>query len=248
MLHPVSKAKRTTLAYTRTRVVKWTLSLLIPILMSLFVIPLPGQASIAYASSCPGGLSIGSSGDWVKRLQGSLNWQLTTDQFTNTPYFFSANDQPDGSLGLTVDGSFGPQTQAAVKDFQSAKSLSVDGQVGPQTWGALGFCNGNGSTGSVSGGGCRGNSILSACSSVNSSREVSLDGYLNTQVAQVSMNWVEDGIKTSGSFTPSAQGPGHIGPMTTVGPAPAGHTWQIFIVVLQNNGFYTSANSYVQFT
>ncbi|MFC8434571.1 protein kinase [Streptomyces sp. NPDC057253] len=40
-----------------------------------------------------------------------------------------------GSSG--VDGEFGRDTQAAVKQFQSAKGLEVDGQVGPNTWAAL---------------------------------------------------------------------------------------------------------------
>ncbi len=40
--------------------------------------------------------------------------------------------------GLAVDGSFGPKTLAAVKQFQSTHGLAVDGIVGPQTWAALG--------------------------------------------------------------------------------------------------------------
>jgi peptidoglycan hydrolase-like protein with peptidoglycan-binding domain len=39
-----------------------------------------------------------------------------------------------------VDREFGPLTQSAVKDFQSAHGLEVDGQVGQQTWHALGYC------------------------------------------------------------------------------------------------------------
>ena len=41
------------------------------------------------------------------------------------------------ALGITIDGVFGVQTEAAVKEFQKAHNLAVDGIVGAKTWDAL---------------------------------------------------------------------------------------------------------------
>ena len=40
-------------------------------------------------------------------------------------------------VAATVDGIFGPKTDAAVRDFQKALQVTVDGIVGPVTWRAL---------------------------------------------------------------------------------------------------------------
>jgi peptidoglycan hydrolase-like protein with peptidoglycan-binding domain len=66
-------------------------------------------------------LKSGASGYRVKALQYLLN------------YYTSA--------GLTIDGSFGSATTAAVKKFQKAQGLTQDGSVGPNTWAKLAALN-----------------------------------------------------------------------------------------------------------
>jgi len=42
-------------------------------------------------------------------------------------------------LGITADGDFGPGTEKAVKDYQSANGLAVDGIAGPDTFSHMGL-------------------------------------------------------------------------------------------------------------
>lgn len=89
------------------------------------------QGSTQYPT-CPPTLSSGSSGTWVEALQAMLNTDLWFGEMHNSPMPFSPY--------LATDGSFGPETQKAVMDFQHANFIREDGMVGPQTWGRLRMC------------------------------------------------------------------------------------------------------------
>src|SRR5262245_26277922 len=71
------------------------------------MMPNPGQPTIRRCAT----------GTVVRRLQRALR---------RTP-----------NLGLAVDGTFGPELETAVREFQEGAGLVVDGIVGPLTWNAL---------------------------------------------------------------------------------------------------------------
>jgi peptidoglycan hydrolase-like protein with peptidoglycan-binding domain len=63
----------------------------------------------------PSTIKLGDTGDNVKRLQR---------------VFVRMKTMSPGDL----DGTFGPKTELAVKDFQQSNALAADGVVGPATW------------------------------------------------------------------------------------------------------------------
>ncbi len=80
-------------------------------------VPPPAPKPPAMPSSI---LRLGSAGADVKVLQAKL-----------------AGSGIPGVRGITVDGTFGGQTDTAVRNFQHHAGLPVDGIVGPRTWAAL---------------------------------------------------------------------------------------------------------------
>ncbi len=65
-------------------------------------------------------LTVGDSGETVEDLQRTLNARLKP------------------SPGLSIDGNFGPNTQAALRQFQNERLIAVTGITDPATWKALG--------------------------------------------------------------------------------------------------------------
>src|SRR3954447_22343780 len=53
----------------------------------------------------------------------------TSSAVSGIQYLLRAHGHP-----VTVDGSYGPATTAAVTAFQAATGVSADGVVGPVTW------------------------------------------------------------------------------------------------------------------
>lgn len=74
-------------------------------------------------------------------MQASLPWPASTDPHRDMLRKGSHGDsvkELQYALGITDDGFFGPQTDAAVRAFQQKNGLVVDGLVGPATWAKLG--------------------------------------------------------------------------------------------------------------
>jgi murein L,D-transpeptidase YcbB/YkuD len=82
-------------------------------------------------------MTTGTITPWPLTRKGDQQHPVQTLQ-----YLLRARGQRVG-----MDGSFGPNTDAAVRASQQEKGLAVDGIVGPSTWSALIITIGQGSQG-----------------------------------------------------------------------------------------------------
>jgi hypothetical protein len=241
-MYVLQRMKSFVFPFSKVQAVKLSLLIVLMLMLTLFV-PLPGVQGVAHAASCPPSLSSsnGASGIWVHRLQGTLNfYSVWVKDLTKGPYHYN---HP-----LAVDGSFGPQTTAAVKDYQHFKGLQVDGIVGPQTWGSLGFCSGSGHTGSISGGGCTTTTYVAACISVNVGRLWPNIYLRTTSSVFMDIALMRDGDYFDLELAPGPNPAGNLiyGPIGH--PAASGHTWQTFTRGNTTDGRLWGAISPVQFT
>ena len=92
------------------------------------------RASAGYSGGTDGSGNISTNkGSGSSSSSGSVSKGSTGSDVLAVQMLLIAN-----GYSLVADGSFGPLTQAAVRDFQSKNGLQVDGVVGIQTSAALG--------------------------------------------------------------------------------------------------------------
>jgi peptidoglycan hydrolase-like protein with peptidoglycan-binding domain len=71
---------------------------------------------------------------WSALIQGAQVQEGSTSQAVRAAQALLRNKF---GYNIDVDGIFGPQTESATRNFQTAHGLLVDGIIGPQTWQAL---------------------------------------------------------------------------------------------------------------
>lgn len=105
-------------------------------------------SAVATAASTTGSpvLRTGSHGAAVRTWQQQLNTFRSVTRAPGVPGI--ARGEHPAMPAIAVDGSFGPGTAAATRDFQNYAGVAVDGIVGPGTRGAYQRTVGSGGSGS----------------------------------------------------------------------------------------------------
>lgn len=155
----------------------------------------PARAAVPARASVPATAParVPAATDYRNLRQGSTGSDVTMLQQDLNTWRTSHRQPALGSIG--ADGIFGPQTTAAVKDFQASEKLSVDGDYGPDTRTALEVIvshgsatgGGTGSGGDTGGGGDTGSSGSGSAVAGLSSSAVLRQGDSGRQV----MAWQE---------------------------------------------------------
>ncbi|MFH0940449.1 MAG: peptidoglycan-binding domain-containing protein [Candidatus Omnitrophota bacterium] len=112
------------------------------------------QAPVQTASVNSETFTLNEADTLLAQPADAANQQSVSNIVVNTevpladPAVGQVSDSPDEkmiqqalkNLGLyagDIDGSIGPKTKEAIKEFQSKNNLTPDGKVGPKTWAVL---------------------------------------------------------------------------------------------------------------